>query len=314
MRYIGIDMSKDSFHSAFSNGKVKKFANTKHGIEMFLDFIKQTHKSKKTLIGVEATGVYHLLFAKTLTKQNWKVNIINPLESHKILTQGLRTVKTDRIDAIKIREMVKFKKGYLFSETDTATALKALINERNILVQTRKAMKQRQEANKLKAIATGKKLFDSFSDVIKAIGNSIIKIEKEMKSYEQDTQRLLQTIPGVGPVVSASLVAYIGDIKRFDNPKKLVAYIGLDSRVYQSGTSIQGKGYISKKGNKYLRNVLFNSAFVARQYNPDLNGYYNKKIKEGKHYLSAMCAVERKLIHLIYAVWKRETPYVKYKN
>lgn len=88
-----------------------------------------------------------------------------------------------------------------------------------------------------------------------------------------------------------------------------MAYIGLDSRVFQSGTSVRGKGFISKRGSKYLRCILFNAAFIARQYNPELGAYYRKKVAEGKHYYSAMCAVERKLIHLIYAVWRRGTPY-----
>src|SRR6266852_7988932 len=86
---------------------------------------------------------------------------------------------------------------------------------------------------------------------------------------------------------------------------------GLDCRVYQSGTSVHGKGYISKRGNGYLRHILFNAAFVARQYNPDLKRYHEQKMREGKHYFSALCAVERKLVHLIYAVWKRGTPFVR---
>ena len=110
-------------------------------------------------------------------------------------------------------------------------------------------------------------------------------------------------------VTAAALVAYVGDVNRFPSPEKLVAYIGMDCRVHESGASIKGKGYISKRGNRYLRRMLFNAAFIARQKNPDLKTYFKKKTGEGKHYFSALCAVERKLIHLIWAVWKRGTPY-----
>jgi transposase len=110
-------------------------------------------------------------------------------------------------------------------------------------------------------------------------------------------------------VTAAALVAYIGDIRRFDSAKKLTAYIGLDCRVHESGTSIHGRGYISKRGNKYLRYILFNAAFIAKRRNPDLKKYLEKKMSEGKHYFSALCAVERKLVHLIYAVWMRGTPF-----
>jgi transposase len=131
------------------------------------------------------------------------------------------------------------------------------------------------------------------------------------KQYAPDTQALLRSIPGIGTTSAAALVAFVGDIHRFSSPEKLVAYIGLDCRVHESGTSIHGKGYLTKRGNKYLRHVLFNAAFIARQHNPALRRYHAKKLAEGKHYFSAMCAVERKLVHLIYAVWKRGTPYVE---
>jgi transposase len=119
----------------------------------------------------------------------------------------------------------------------------------------------------------------------------------------------LRSIPGVGITTAAALVAFIGDINRFSSPEKLVAYIGLDCRVHESGTSIKGKGYLTKRGNAYLRRTLFNAAFIARQKNPELKAYFEKKTGEGKHYFSALCAVERKLVHLIYAVWRRGTPF-----
>jgi transposase len=125
------------------------------------------------------------------------------------------------------------------------------------------------------------------------------------------TQHLLRSIPGIGAVSSACLIAYIGDVHRFSTPEKLVAYIGLDCRVHQSGASINGRGYISKKGNRYLRAMLFNAAFTARRSNPALRDFFKKKVSEGKHYTSALVAVERKLVHIIWAVWTRGTPFVQ---
>lgn len=130
-----------------------------------------------------------------------------------------------------------------------------------------------------------------------------------MTGSAADTQCLLRSIPGIGTVTAAALVAYVGDIHRFSSPAKLTAYIGLDCRVHESGTSIHGKGQITKRGNRYLQYVLFNAAFIAKRRNPQLHSYFHKKLSEGKHYYSALCAVERKLVHLIYAVWARGTPY-----
>lgn len=92
-----------------------RFNNTNEGIEQFMTYAEEHgFTQKKIMIGVEATGVYHLLFTITLSDHDWDVSVINPLESHKFITGGLRTVKTDRLDAIKIAEMAMLGKGYLF--------------------------------------------------------------------------------------------------------------------------------------------------------------------------------------------------------
>ena len=303
MQSIGIDMAKDTFHAAFDDRKVLKFENTPAGIEEFMTTLEDDDfPITDTRIGVEATGVYHLLFAVTLREHSWDVVVINPLESHRMITQGLRTVKTDRLDALKIRTMTSMGKGYLFTDTKDVLALKALVVERQALVEMPKMTKQRMGVHRLKETATGFAFYDSFTTVLEALSKEIKHIERSMRGYETETQKLLRSIPGLGSTTAAALVAFIGDINRFAKPEKLVAYIGLDCRVYQSGTSVQGKGYISKHGNGYLRQMLFNAAFVARQHNPDLKSYHEQKLREGKHYFSALCAVERKLVHLIYAV------------
>jgi transposase len=152
-------------------------------------------------------------------------------------------------------------------------------------------------------------MHDTCTPILDALQKEIKAIEEQFDLYEPETQKLLRSIPGIGVYSAAALVAFIGDINRFSSPEKLVAYTGLDCRVFESGTSVKGKGHITKRGNVSLRHALWNSAFIARRYNPQFKAYFEKKTGEGKHYLSAMCAVERKLVHLIYAVWKRGTPF-----
>lgn len=305
-------MSKDTFHACFEGEIVRQFRNTEEGIEEFTTHMEEHgFLQGKTVIGVEATGVYHLLFTVTLSDNDWDVKIINPLESHKFITAGIRTVKTDRLDAIKIAEMVVLGRGYLFRETKESIALKALVVERCALVEMRKQTKQRLQAHNLKATAISTPLTDYFSPVTTMLTTTIKSIEKEMRQHEQENQELLRSIPGIGDIAAASLVAFVGNVYRFETPEKLVAYIGLDPRVYESGTSVKGKGYISKRGNKYLRHILFNAAFTAMRCNPIFKSYYDKKISEGKHHTSIICALERKLVHVIYAVWSRQTPFKK---
>src|SRR6266852_3184601 len=223
MQAIGIDMSKDTFHAAFDDRKVLKFANTEAGIEKFMTTLEDgDFPITDTMIGVEATGVYHLLFAVTLREHSWDVVVINPLESHRMITQGLRTVKTDRLDALKIRTMTGMGKGYLFADTKDVLALKALVVERQALVEMRKMTKQRRDVHRLKEAATGFTFYDSFTAVMEALSTEIKHIERNMRGYETETQELLRSIPGVGSTTAAVLVAFIGDINRFATPEKLV--------------------------------------------------------------------------------------------
>ena len=304
MQYIGIDMSKDTFHAAFDESTVTIFSNTKVGIKQFIKLLP-----KDSTIGVEATGVYHLLFARTCTEAGFSVMIINPLITHRAIQSSLRRVKTDKHDALAIRAVLSMGAGYLFTETPELIALKALIQERESLVRMRAETKQMVHAHKAKELAAGLKLSNPYISVQKAFTKEIDALTEHMAKFEQTTQALLQSIPGVGPVTAAACAAYIGSIERFSSPEKLTAYVGLDCRVHQSGTSIHGKGFITKRGNTYLRTILFNAAFISRQYIPELESFFEKKLSEGKHYFSASVAVERKLVHLIYAVWKRGTPY-----
>jgi transposase len=105
MKYIGIDMSKDTFHACFPDGNVEVFKNTREGITSFEKRSKQQEcKKKETIIGIEATGVYHHLFCLTVSKTGWTVMIINPLLVSQMIRDGLRMVKNDTKDAGIIRE------------------------------------------------------------------------------------------------------------------------------------------------------------------------------------------------------------------
>jgi len=310
MNTVGIDMSKDTFHAAFDEHEVLIFDNSLSGIKKFIrSLTTHTFILTDTVIGVEATGAHHLLFCEQLRKKKWQIKVINPLLTHKAISSSLHGVKTDKHDAIAIRAILATGVGYIYTDTPEILELKTAVQEREALVKMRTTIKQRTIAHVLKEKAVQSHFHDSFESVFEAISEEISHLESRMTNYVPDTQALLRSIPGIGKQSAALLVAYVGDIHRFETPEKLVAYIGLDPRVYQSGTSIHGKGYISKRGNAYMRHALFNAAFIARRRNPQLKTYFEKKIKEGKHYFSVMCAIERKLIHIIHAVWTRGTPF-----
>ena len=117
------------------------------------------------------------------------------------------------------------------------------------------------------------------------------------------------TIPGVGEVTGAQIVAEIGDISRFASAKALVRYAGLDSSVSQSGEFDSGGGSISKGGDPYLRRSIWLAASRAWQYDTKLREFYRKKRAEGKPHRVAVTAVARKLCHIVFAVMRDKKEY-----
>jgi transposase len=121
--------------------------------------------------------------------------------------------------------------------------------------------------------------------------------------------KLLQTVPGVGPKTAALLIAELGDISRFKDANAVVAYMGFDPRVKQSGTSLKRNTHLTKRGSPYLRRALYLAAAAAERHDPELKATYDKKRAEGKRYREATIVEARRVITRVYAVWKRGTAY-----
>lgn len=311
MDFIGIDVSKDTFHVAWNAQEVDVFANNHEGITAFEHSLQHRQNNDSTSIGLESTGIYHLLLCVLLTDHGWHVTVINPYITSKAIDASLRHVKNDRKDAKTIRSVLIAGHGYRFTDTPQILRLKALLREYAGLAKLKARCKHLCRVQETYQTTTEEELESVFPALCSSLDDNLKQMRRRLGETQSDTQILLQSIPGIGPVCSAALVGHIGDIRRFHHPKKLVAYIGLDCRVHESGTSIQGKGFLTKRGNRALRCLLYSAAFVARQHNPALKRFFERKIAEGKHYTAATCAVERKLVHIIYAVWKRGTPFEK---
>ncbi len=133
-------------------------------------------------------------------------------------------------------------------------------------------------------------------------------IEKAKRCY---LFKNINNIEGIGELTTALIIAELKDINRFNNIKELTAYCGLDPSIKQSGSSINGKGHISKAGNSYIRRILFNSIqniiVVCSKINPENNIllYYRKKRNEGKHHYVAIIACTTKLLRRILAECKK---------
>ena len=150
-----------------------------------------------------------------------------------------------------------------------------------------------------------KQLIDRMNFLDKQIEALDIEI---MKYYEQ-FDCYLHTIPGIGIIGAATILAEIGDISRFKNSSALVAFAGIDPTVRQSGEFNSTHNHMPKRGSPYLRHAIFLAATTCSFHNSPLNAYYKKKRDQGKHHLTATGAVARKLTTVIYAVLRDSKHY-----
>ena len=120
---------------------------------------------------------------------------------------------------------------------------------------------------------------------------------------------LLQSIPGIGPVCAATIAAEVGDPDRFEEPRKLMAYAGMDSSKSQSGKLDGDEQHMSKRGSAPLRNALMTAADGARRFDPYFGDYYDSLRARGKHHYVAVSGCARKLCGVILAVLRERRPY-----
>ena len=145
---------------------------------------------------------------------------------------------------------------------------------------------------------------------IKFIEEHIKEIEDHIKTYFDTLDSCLPTIPGIGMITAAIIESEIGDINRFAGPEKLVAFVGIDPSVKQSGDFIGSQNRMSKRGSPHLRRAIWQAAVRAVQVDPVLKAFFEKKRSEGKAYGTAIGAVARKLTYIIFVIMRDKKTYV----
>ena len=309
---LGIDISKAKFDLALLiDGKVKKtrvFENNLTGFKaLSLWLIKQDITHLYTCM--EATGCYGDALATYLVGQGFIVSVVNPAQIKSFSGAQLNRAKTDKADAKLIAQ-------FCASMHPTAWAPPPMhVRELQALVQRLAALLQmeRQEQNR----------FDTAAPVVQPSIKTVLgTIQAEIKAVERmirdhidrhpdlkSQSNLLDSIPGIGVATISRLLAFVGDVHRFNDAKALAAFVGLNPTVHQSGSSVRGKSRLSKKGNATIRKALYMPAIVARRYNPIIKAFAERLKKAGKSNMLIIGAVMRKLLHIIYGVLKSGKPF-----
>jgi len=310
MIVVGVDVSKDTLVAVAIDKSIRikqsfTVKNNKESIDKWLNALPY----KKLLLSCEATAEYHRVLALLALSSKIPLRLLNPIVTKQYTKATVRKRKTDPQDALTIAKLALAGEGRLIS---TQTFHIAKTHERTAIKLTH--MKQRllliqQHVQEVDPDDTAS--FEELQVCIDTIEQSIKAFRKKAEE-EVDSKlvKLLCSIPGVGETIATVLLAEIGDINQFKSDKALVAYAGLDPKVKQSGGRLHHNTHLTKRGSPYLRQMLYTGASIAQRHDKELKAYYEKKRAEGKRYKEATIAVSRKLLNRVYAVLKRQTPYI----
>jgi transposase len=145
-----------------------------------------------------------------------------------------------------------------------------------------------------------------YQEHLTKLDKSIETLAEELMEYD-----LIQSIPGIGTKIAATILAEVGEIDRFDHAKKLVAFAGIDPSVFSSGKFTATRNKITKRGSRRLRTALYQAVRCGLKglRNKRIRAYYDKKRAEGKLFKVAVIACVNRLIHWIYAILTKKEPF-----
>lgn len=309
MFFLGCDVSKSKVDVSLANEQgveqwVDKVPNEVGVLATLLLTIAGHYADDALTCVVEDTGCYHHPLLEACQVTSTPCRVYNPILTKQGIKGSVRGKKTDRADALLIARMGIRGEGRLYApEPYWATKYSARVQQRLSELSCSVKLYQRHVESVL-----DDELTDEAKQALTDIQEQFATARKQFiadtaASAPPDLMRRLQTIPGVGPYVAASVIGEIQDMQRFRTAHALTAYAGLDPKIRQSGHTINSTGRLTKRGSHYLRRSLFIAASTARQHDPYFKALYDKKRAEGKCYTVAVCVVSRKLLAVMRAVW-----------
>ncbi len=326
--YVGIDVSKQTLDVAFismiAGEKIhpqwKVFDNTDAGLHSMKKWLENqaVDMGSDTLFVIENTGLYHRRLVSFCNKHQLELCIENGAQVKWSL--GIARGKSDKVDSRRlatyaIRFADRLKPAAALHEG--IQSIKDLITLRNRHITQFSAL--RTNLKELKVTTNGqavKELEQIHKPLLAAMKKTILKIEAAIIKKIQDNEltatqyRLLLSIPCIGPVTAAYLIACSNAFTLCNSGKQLACYCGVVPFEYQSGISVKGKHRVHKMANKNLKALLHLCAVSSLRYVKELRDYYDRKVQEGKHKMSVINAIRNKLLLRVYAVIKNGEPFV----
>lgn len=327
--FIGIDVSKSTFDAAIiPKGSIdkadhKQFKNQMAGFKQLAKWIQSIYvdyESFQWVFCMEQTGVYsyHLC---CFFEEN---GLDYCHESALKISKSLGIIKREKSDKADSKDIAKYlyqhceELSFYKLPSQALQKLKALVSFRKRLIKQKVAL----QASSKEIVAFSDKKTTAFikTESNKLIKSYVLKIKKTEEEIQKlmiedpvlsEAYKLTRSVVGIGPIISAYIIARTNCFSRFSNPRNFASYSGAAPFERSSGTSIKKVVRINKMADKELKALLTNGAYVAIRYDGQIRNYFQRKLKEGKNEFSIINAIRNKLIHRVFATVKRGTPYVK---
>lgn len=324
---LGIDVSKGTLDACFSKMDdsqtfkvqgTREFSNTTAGFKALADWAKRFHKDAEIpfTVVMEATGVYHEGLAYHLKDAGFTISVVLPNKSKNYAKSLNLKTKTDRADAQMLARMgLERKLEPWRGPSGTLLKLKKLTRERGALIEQKTVVSNQLHAHTFE-YGVDKQTLKRRQQLIAYLEKQILAVEKQILAVlaaDADLKAKVDnvcTIKGVRTLTAVTVIAEANGFDLIENKSQLVSYAGYDVVERQSGSSLLGKSRISKKGNSHIRKALFFPALTAIQHEPNMKAL-NARIleKNPKVKMIGAVAVQRKLLVLIYTLFKNNKPY-----
>jgi transposase len=316
---IGADISKTTIDLVCHlSGCHLSIENTPNGFKQMLKWIEhQNIALAQTMFVMEHTGLYSFCFEEFLHSHQIAFTKVSALAIKRSL--GLVRGKSDKIDATRIASYGYEKKDKLSADPPTDKAFKSLqllYVARERMVRQRAAficvVKEYRNIN----IPEADILIRSQLQLIKSFGSQIEKVEDRIRLIVDQQEQLkknfclLQSIKGVGKVLALAAIIKTHNFSRFANARKFACFCGTAPFEHTSGSSVRGRTKVSPLADKQMKTLLDLSAKSAIQNDKELKAFYLRRTESGKSKMSTINIVRNKILYRMFAVIKRQTPFV----
>jgi transposase len=327
----GLDISKEKFDACISiidreqYVKVvasRSFTNNENGFNAFLEWkMLKCKLSIPEVYVMEATGIYYEKLAWFLHRKEFYLSVVLPNKSKKYMQSvGIKT-KNDKIDAAGLSRMgAEQKLAAWNAPTQTIIELRDFTRQRESLQESRTIFNNQMSAYKCGEFVNPL-IVENLENIIALLNEQIKENDKIIKQkiksdsgMDEKVDKILG-IKGVGIITVATVLAETNCFEMFKNHRQLVSYAGYDVIENQSGNHV-GRTKISKKGNSHIRRILHMPALsVVSNGEPVFCNLYQRVFDRTKIKMKGYVAVQRELLCLIYALWKKNEKYERdYKN